>query len=234
MVEIEGRRRVSYQQIEMLLPGLTDSGRRSLITVLADRDLIFSDRLEHRLSLSISQYGRTQLEAEFPVLTLAEHPWQGEWCLLLFLQAPKNDPGYRYLRPALLEENFFSLTRGVYLHPGRPGQALIKLLEKEYQGAVTIVQFDNFQFGDELKIIGQKIDLTTTRDTYSEIGKDLNDLLTKKMVCKRLSDQRKQQISSVYDRLVTALESDHGLVQHYFPQATTGCDLLAKLQQSIV
>lgn len=229
-IEQSQRRRVAYQQIPFLIPEITDEGRLSLIRHLEKSDLLFTDRLTDDLNLTISSHGKSQLEALFPVLNQSDDPWQGDWHLFVFLKPPASDQNFRYLRTVLLKEHCFALKRGVYMHAGKPSESLIDLLEKGYRNSVIIVKYDNWEFGDELKVIGQKIDLRSLVKSYSDISTQLENMLTKKLKSKRLSDQQKKSIYSVYDRLIFNLENDRGLINHYFPQVESGLSLLNKLK----
>jgi len=230
IAELQHRRRVDYQQIQLILPKLTEDGRQSLIRLLESKELLFTDRLSTQLSLSISTYGKSLLEAQFPVLTQPADTTTKQWGLILFMQAPNTDKNFRYLRNFLLADHCLALTRGTYLCVGKPSDSLLSLLEKSYRGAVLIVQFDNLLFGDELKIIGLKFGIESLVKSYSDIGKDIDSLLTKKINYKSLSDQQKRSIYSVYDRLFTNLELDHNLINRYFPQEKSGIFLLNQLK----
>jgi DNA-binding transcriptional regulator PaaX len=224
------RRRVAYEQVPIIIPEITEEGRLSLIRHLERSDLLFSDRLTEDLHLTISTHGKSQLEADFPVLNQQTEPWQGDWCMIVFLKPPAIDRNFRYLRTVLLKEYCFALERGVYLHAGKLTDKLLDLLEKAYRGCVIIVKYDNLEFGDQLKIIGQKTELRSLIKAYSDIGSQLENMLTKKSKSKRLSNQQKKSIYSVYDRLIRHLEIDHGLISYYFSQVENGLSLLNKLK----
>ncbi len=227
------RRRVSYTQIEILLSDLTEAGRQSLLRLLENKDLLFTDKLRGQLNASISSYGQSQLEAQFPVLKQATNPWQGTWSMIVFLESPPADDSFRYLRSLLLKEHCFALKRGVYLHPGQLSVHVMELLQTTYRNAVIIVQFDNWEFGDDRKIIGQKTNLMGLVDIYSGISTELNNMLNKKLSCKTLTSQQKKAIYSVYHRLVSNLETDSGIVNYYFPQVEDGLQLLNKLKMNL-
>ena len=226
-------RRASYDQLKLFLLDLTEAGRQSLIRLLVEKQLIFSDELTGEQRLTISSHGQAQLELDFPSLKVDPDREQGQWSMLLFLSAPKIDKNFRYLRTLVLNNRCLALKRGVYLYPGKLPNAIQQTLQKTYRSAVIVVQFDQWQFGDENIIIGQKANFKDTISIYSGIGEELESLLTKLPNYKSLSNQQKQQINSIYDRLISALENDIGLLPNYFPQAPDGVELLNQFKQGV-
>ena len=227
------QRRASFDQIKLFLPDLTEAGRQSLIRLLATKEFIFTDDLTGKQRLTISSYGQTQLELDFPVLKMNRSTWQGQWSMLLFLQAPATDKNFRYLRTLVLSHRCLALKRGVYLYPGELPSAIQQTLQKTYRSAVVVVQFDKWKFGDEQIIIGQKASFKDIVSIYSGIGEELERLLTKLPNYKSLSRGQKQQINSIFDRLVIAMADDIGLLPNYFPHAPDGVALLNRFKQGI-
>ena len=66
------QRRASYDQVKLFLPDLTEAGRQSLVRLLIEKQFIFTDELTGEQRLTISSYGQTQLELDFPVLKKGE------------------------------------------------------------------------------------------------------------------------------------------------------------------
>jgi DNA-binding transcriptional regulator PaaX len=227
------RRRVPYAQVPIILPELSEDGRQSLIRLLENNQLLHTDQLTGELNLSLSSHGKSQLEAQLPLLKRQTDPWQGDWQMIIFLEPPQSDPNFRYLRTLLLKEHCFALKRGVYIYPGQISERLTDILHKTYRNAVMVIRYDIWSFGDELKIIGQKTDLDSRVDIYSGISTELKKLLTKKLNCKTLTNQQKKAIYSVYDRLYINFEEDVGLMNHYFPQVEGGFQLLCQLKDNI-
>jgi hypothetical protein len=227
------RRRVPYRQVQLILPDLTEAGRQSLIRLLENKQLLFSDELGNDLHLTLSSHGITQLEAYFPALKMQREGWEGNWSMLLFLKSPAADKSFRYLRSLLLDYHCFALKRGVYLRAGSLPDPVNQILQKTYRQAVVVIEFNQWQFGDEQIVIGQKTNLQAMVDVYSGIGTELKSLLTNFVQFKSLTDQQKLQFNSVFDRLYSALEDDYGLIPNYFPKLSGGVELLSQLQQGV-
>ncbi|MBD3250213.1 MAG: hypothetical protein GF381_01405 [Candidatus Pacebacteria bacterium] len=232
-VEQSSKRRVSFNQIEWLLWDLTPAGRDSLVRLLEEKQLIFTDELEGELKLSLSSHGQKQLAVQIPALTKHDGGWDGRWTMLVFLQSPASDPSFRYLRNYLVKNNWFSLKRGLYLYPGPLPPTVEELLAKSYIGHAAAISFDQWKFGDERAIIGRKTNVKDLIDLYSGISSEIDSLLSNFSKTKKFTDQQKQQFFSIFDRLAHSLLSDLGLVSYYFPAAKTGTDLLQTLQQAL-
>ncbi len=228
------RRRVPYSQIPIILPNLTEAGRQSLIRVLEDNQLLFSDDLAGFKRLTISSHGQSQLAADFPVLRMQSGDWQGQWSAVVFLQSPAADPSFRYLRSLLIKHQAFSLKRGIYLYPGQLPAAINDTLHENYRSSVVVIKISDWQFGDEQIVIGQKTNLRDLIDIYSGISTELESLLTKNVQVKSLSNQQKDKICSIFDRLYTSIETDLGLIPYYFPQAKNGLTLANDLKRSLI
>ncbi len=227
------RRRVPYSQVKLILQDLTEAGRQSLIRLLEDKQLLFSDELGGGLHLTLSSHGLTQLEAYFPALKVQREGWEGSWSMILFLKSPAADKNFRYLRSLLLDYHCFALKRGVYLRAGALPVSINEVLQKTYRKAVAVISFDQWQFGDEQIVIGQKTNLQDMIDVYSGIGREVNTLLTNFVQFKSLTDQQKSNFNSVFDRLFSVLEDDYGLIPNYFPEVSGGVELLSQLQQGV-
>lgn len=226
------RRRVAYSQIEVLLSDLTEAGRHSLIRVLHDKQLLFSDDLEGQLHLTISSHGQAELEANFPALKMKQDDWKGDWSMILFLQSPQSDKNFRYLRSLLLNNHCFALKRGVYLRAGELPDSILKTLRGTYTKAAAVVRFNQWEFGEERIIIGQQTNLQDTIDIYSGISIEVNKLLNNFVQFNSMNIQRKNAFNSIFDRLYAALEIDLGLIPKFFEDITDGVDLLHQLQQA--
>jgi hypothetical protein len=86
--------------------------------------------------------------------------------------------------------------------------------------------------GDEQITIGQKIGLSDSLRVYSGISKELDQLIEIIGSTKKLSDQQKMDFYSIYNRFVTFLTEDSGLIQHYFLKYRTTI-IHSKLQKLI-
>lgn len=227
------RRRVPYDEVQLILSNLTEAGRRSLIRLLEEKQLLLTDEIEGVLRLTLSSHGLAQLEADFPALKIKREGWKGDWSMVLFLKSPSSDKNFRYLRNLLVSSHCFGLKRGVYLRAGVLPENIQQTLQEAYRKSVVVINFDEWQFGDEQIVIGQKVNLKDTMNVYSGIGKEVKNLLTNFVHFNGLTDQQKSSFNSIFDRLFAALESDFGLIPNYFPEFSGGVELLSQLQQGL-
>jgi hypothetical protein len=173
------------------------------------------------------------VEADFVALARARQSWTGEWLQLIFLDSPTTDPNFRYLRTLLLQDHCFPLKRGVYLHAGELSKQLINTLQHSYRQSLLVIKCGSWQFGDEQIVIGQKAGLSDLLSVYSGISTELDNLLTKIDNEKSLSVRQKEQIASIFERFVTVLQQDTGILPYYYPQVKTGWQLLSQLVQGV-
>lgn len=227
------RRRVPISHLDFILSELTPDGRQSLVRYLESNRLLFTDELDGIPKLSLSSHGLTQLEADFPALRRLNHPWEGDWLLIIFTQSPATDQNFRYLRTVLLQEHCLSLKRGVYLHAGEISQRLENLLHSNYRSCVVIVKTASWEFGDPQIVIGQNEVLKDIIEVYSGIGKEIETLLTNFSTSKGLSDRQKKDIGSIYDRIVVNFQQDGGIIPYLYESAPTGIELLERLKLEV-
>ena len=220
---------VSTDIFQKLLPDLTRSGLRSLVRLMEEKQLLVIDDSGTGQRLMLTNYGRERLEAEFLVVKRITEPWTGLWTQILFLNGPSSDPHFRNLRSLLLRNQAFSLKRGVYLYPGKLPYEAAEVIKKEYLNTAAVVELGQWCCCEELIVIGQVLHLHDRIDVYSGISEESAALLRKKQKTKMLTDQQKSKICSIFDRLYQTLENDRGVLQHYFPQAVSGVDLLIDL-----
>lgn len=222
---------IDYNQLKLLLPNLTPGGRRSLVHYLKQKHLLRSERLGVESQLSLTPHGRDAIEKLFPALSARRMRWQGEWSVLIFINGPKGDPNFRYLRQLLLEHHALSLRRGVYLCPGEFPSQIMNELKQLYVGAVQVLTIDQWRFGDEQSLVEQHYKLSDVIEISSGISKEIEELLKRKKEQKGLTNKTKQQIFSVFDRLFDLLCQDPGLTHYYYPENDSSYQLLQKLQQ---
>ncbi len=232
-IEGEDKRKVPYSQLEWLLSDLTQSGRRSLVRLLEKKQLIFTDTITDQWRVSISTHGMNELEAQFPVLKRGDDDSVRLWTVVVFMDAPQQDPRFRYLRSQLVKHHLFSLKRGLYLYPGDLPRDVVSTLEEVYRSSVVVLKVDEWSFGDEQIVIGQKTELGDRLDVYSGISKEIERLLLKIDENKSLSNKQKERIASIFDRLYQSLGTDLGLTSRYYPQANSGMDLLNQLKSLV-
>lgn len=221
---------VGYDALEYLLPDLSEAGRRSLIAHLYREGLIRKERVEKQTLFGSTQHGNRLVTAQFPALSAQTHESFTTWSLLTFLQPPKGDPQFRYLRNLLLSKNALNLNRGVYLLSSDTAMALTKDLEVNYRRAVLVTQIGEWQFGDERSFILENLALMDLQTLYSGISNEIDGLLRSLRFDSDLNYSQKTHIFSVFDRLYSLIQKDSGVFHHYFPKSPTAIELLRRFQ----
>ncbi len=217
-------------RLQELLPHLSPAGLQSSLFLLDKKDLLRIDKTQSQWKYSLSSYGQSQLEELFPALSANHEQWRGDWSILVFLQAPKTDANFRYLRSYLTQNKAVALTRAVYLYPGEISLRIKEELQKSYKNAVLVLKATDWLFGDDFKVIGQKAGLHDLFELYSSISKELDRLISIKENEKSFMKQEKSSFFSALNRFLGVLEIDTSLLTYYFPEVESPKKILAKLQ----
>ena len=218
--------------IRVILPDLTDAGYKSLLFLLEKKQFLKVDKTTEEFRYSLSSYGKSFLEDKFPALLAKSDKEQEAWKIIIFLDSPKTDKNFRYLRSFLSKNKAISLTRGVFLYPGNLSELIKKELESSYRNAVVVMELGNWLIGDEFTIMGQKAGLDDLFSLYSGISKELESLIIILSEKNSANDGQKKQLFSVFNRFVEAVSADNTLLFYYFPQVETVLTLLQKLQKA--
>lgn len=221
---------LDYSQIKFLTPELTAAGRRSLVAQLKQKSLIIVEHLA-RTQIRLTNHGQSAAKSQFLALSEERRRWQGEWSLVVFLEAPRQDANFRYLRSSLLQHKAIPLTRGNYLYPGALPEVLRNLLYDLYRDNVALFQVQQNGETDIPQLIAGSYVLSDVFQTYSGISKELDILLRKKQPIKELTDGQKNSLYLVFNRFFTALLLDPGLTSFYFPNSPSPLDLLSDWQE---
>lgn len=214
-----------------LLPDLTKGGVRSLLHYLDSSGLLSSEKIQKETRYYLTELGERQLIEQFPALNPSWDNYQGEWECIVFQDAPKNDPQFRYLRTQVLKERALQLSRGVYCVPGKFSSEFKSLAQKMYVGSVTLFIVSEWVQGFERNTVTRNFGLGDLATTYSGISKDIDSLLTINQKKTLLTDQQKVSFRSVYDRFRDSLQEDSGLLVFYYPNTVHARILLTQLQQ---
>lgn len=217
-------------ELSLISPGLSEGGLRSVVQYLSERKRVVTEQVGNDLSVSLTGHGMKALTDQIPVFSSSRQQWQGTWQGVFFLQAPKGDKHFRYLRRLLLAEHALPVTRGIFLYPGELPERVVFELGNSYEGAVLTAEIKEWTFGDEREVISQNAQLGDLASSYSSISKEIDSLLALEIPLKSFNDQAKLRFSSVFDRLFWALKNDYGIFHYYFPQVEGGLELLARLQ----
>lgn len=220
----------NLDELHDLLPHLSLAGLQSALFLLDKKDLLRIDKTQVKWRYSLSSYGQSYLEELFPALCDSNEKWQGDWSLIIFLEAPKSDKNFRYLRSYLTQNKAIALTRAVYLYPGLLSAKVLADLQNSYKNAVLVMKISKWLFGDDFKVIGQKAQLNDLFELYSSISKELDRLISIKSNQKEFTQQEKINFFSVLSRFLSVLEIDPALLRLYFPQVESARKLLYKFQ----
>lgn len=232
-------RLVEIDNLRLILPELKKSGYRSLLNLLKNQQYIFIESIVSDSSTALSRqsnvvgltsHGREALKGQFPVLKTLNEPFDGDWTLITFLEAPSNDKQFRYLRQYLLNFHCGQLARGAYLYPGSLPNEVVNTLNKLYVGKVLVTGLKSWNFGDERSTISEVFHLSDLKSGYSGISKEIYLMLRKSDRQKSIENRDKSDIHLVFDRLMEFLANDLGLLQYYSPDSKSGLDLLFQLQ----
>ena len=224
---------VSYDQLEFLLPELSQAGRRSLVSLFKRKGLVSVERMNDQTRFWASPQGMRALESEYPALSAKSNHRQGELSLLLFLRSPKSDPQFRYLRGLLSEVGAISLSRGVYLYPQAFPEKILAECQQSYLLSVVICQIKEVLFGDLRQHMVTTSGTLKIIKSYQEISTKLDELLRENKSYLSFTDQRKKQIFSLFAQFETVLTDDLGLGRHYFPQVMSAQKLLEIFQSKL-
>lgn len=222
---------LNTKQLRFLLPDLSLAGFKSLLFYLEKNQYLLKHLINEEQYYSLTNYGKEQLEQQFPALSIARRNWHGDWSMIVFLEAIKTDQNFRYLRQFLLKQGCFALNRGIFLYPGKLNDIVLAELNGRYRQAVMVYQLGDCLVGDEHIVIGQKIALSDSLRVYSGISKELDELISIIGSTKKLKDQSKVDFYSIYNRFVSFLAEDSGLIHHYYPQVEGPLSILSKLQK---
>lgn len=223
----------NYEQLSLLLPELTRSGVRSLVSLLKKRGLITTERLDNQTMVFITNAGTKTVEDQIPAFFFTDGQVVSEWSCLVFLKAPKRDPEFRYLRSLLLDHHAVGLTRGVYLYPGSFPAKIKEECHELYTLSVIIMQAKTLVQGDLRTIFSQHQPLADIAQSYSGISSEINSLLKPKKDYSDLNDQQKKHIFSVFNRFFKIVSDDSGFTKLFFPQVNGAYELLLEIQTAL-
>ncbi len=224
---------LSFTEIAQLVPSLSKNGLQSSLFLLDKKEFLRVDKTKKEWSYSLSSYGKSYLEDLFPALSSNHEKWRGNWSLIVFLEAPKTDKNFRYLRSYLTQNKAIGLTRAVYAFPGDLSQKVQVDLQNLYKNSILVLKISEWLFGDDFKIIGQKAQLSDRFELYSSIGKEVERLIRIKEDSKIFTQQDFSSFFSALDRFLGVLDGDEALLHFYFPQVVEAKKLLSAFQKCL-
>jgi len=224
---------LSYQHLRLLTPSLSYDGARSLVHFYKLKGLIRTEKVKYQARFTLTVQGGRHLERLLPVFSPRWRKWQGQVSMLVFLDAPGRDPGFRYLAGLLNQAGSIRLARGVYLYPGSFPDTIVNECQTSYLLSVVVFQIKEFLVGEIRNKIVSDSQAREIIKGYQEISNKLDQLLESKLSFGQRSDQTKQTICSLFDRFSSLVKTDIGACRHYFPQVVSPDQLLEKLQRLI-
>lgn len=216
-----GARRVQIpgEAIDIICPGLSRSGRKSLLRLLVRRGWVLQlPQTDGGVLLSLTGIGKTALEAKIPALRPNSQVNGRTWTAILFCQSSKRDPQFRNLRRIIVTAGGTALSRGMYLFPGKVPNTVSGLVSALYQKNVSMFTIGQWLFGKDPDNLVNSIELKQAIDTFSSVSKEASELLSILESENSLNSKRKRQLSSLVDRLQQAVESELFLSPSYLPE----------------
>ena len=223
---------LDLSSLRQVVPDLTDAGFKSLLFLLEKKQFLKVDKTNNQFRYALSSYAKSSLEAEFPALLQRDDKGKEDWKIIVFLESPKTDKNFRYLRNFLTKNKAIALTRAVFLYPGKLSELIEKELNSSYRNSVVVMELGKWLIGDEFTIMGQKAGLNDLFNLYSGLSKEIESLIIISTKKNNASDQQKQQLFSVFSRFVDIISADSSLLGLYFSQVETALSLLQKLQKA--
>jgi len=221
----------SKSLLKIPVPGLSESGQRSLLTLLKTRGFITLENIGDEPQYRITVAGSKALKTALPVLMRSQLEWSRTWSCLVFKEAPIGDLQFRYLRKLLVKHQSVALSRGVYLYPDAFPAQILSEVDVRYSKSVSLFEIGKWLTDDERQIAISQYGLLDLIQNYSGISSEIERLIDKKKSNKGLNHQEKIYISSFFNRLYEIMSEDMGLLRYYFPQVKSGVEILITFQK---
>lgn len=223
---------LSYEQLASFVPDISINGLRSQLSRLQSRNLVFSASINDVTCFRLSSEGRSLARQLFPALISGNELELGLYHCIVFLEAKRTDKRFRYLRNFLLNKHFIAVQRGVYVIPGEITELVYTELQNRYEGSVLVFPINKTIFGDIERLIINNQHLADLVTAYSGISNQLNELLSDDHQISQLTEQRKIEFSSLFDRFYRLLSNEAGHWQLYFPQVESALSILTRFQNT--
>lgn len=228
------RVQISHRALDLIHYQLTKSGRKSLLYLLIKKGWVLAIPEQNDcLNLSLTNMGRTALEAKIPALK-AIGDQRNKWTAILFCKSIKQDPQFRNLRRVMVKEGAIALTRGMYMFPSIVPTEVDSLVKSLYQKSISMFTIGQWLFGKNPDDLVNLMQIKQVVDTYSSISKEATELLGIIDTENGLNNKRKQQVSLLIDRLHLAFDSDLTATTSYLPDIAILTKPLQLIQQLLV
>ncbi len=223
---------LNYEQLATFVPDISINGLRSQLSRLQAKNQVFSAIINDSACFRLSSEGRGLVRQLFPALVSGNEVELGLYHCIVFLEAKKTDKRFRYLRSFLLSNHFIAVQRGVYVIPGEISELVYTELQNRYKGSVLVFPINKTIFGDIERLIINNQHLADIVTAYSGISNQLNELLSNDQQISQLTEQRKIEFSSLFDRFYHLLSNEAGYWQLFFPQVGSALSILARFQNT--
>lgn len=215
--------------VNLLVPDLQETGRRSLLHILKRQGWLTVDVIGAQQWLRPSSKSTNLIAADFPALQASSSSL--EWECIVCVKAPATDSDFRYLRTQLLLAKAIGLTRGVYLMPRKLPLALESELQSTYHAAIMRLPLRDWPVSAWWPVAEQSYNLTSLASVYSGISSQIDRLIMKDGYKKGLTDQNKYHLISLFNQFFISIQTDPGLLQYMYPQMETASSILQKWQK---
>ncbi len=212
----------------LAVPTLSDSGWRSLLYGLAKHGYLDLLQNEDQRVGRVSSLGEQALKALFPALF--SNQLALEWNCVFCLKAPRQDPGFRYFRAKILQYGGIPLQRGSYLLPGTIPKPFLDECALLYPSSVMIGKVSEWILGNSAKVFKEAFMLQDISGVYSGVSTEISRLLAKNNVEIQLIQRENKQVSSLFNRLMSAMTQDPGFVAQLLPNTPLPRQLITDWQ----
>lgn len=220
---------LSLPQLRELMPGITDTGCRSLVILIEKKKLIYRKRIFKVTSYHLTDLGLKALKDAFPSLNDSWAQWKGEWMAVSFLKAPASDKQFRFLRTAVLADGALPLGRGLYVKANGFTKQVLHEFEHSYQASVTVFWVKEWLQGFDKPVIYSYYDLNDISGVISGISNNIERLLSIYSTEKKLNKKEKNEFIFDVDRFCQCLRECPGFLYYYFPELPGLNGLLVKI-----
>jgi hypothetical protein len=213
--------------LQQLVPELSQSGCRSLLTHLQTKGLIAAGRLGDTRGWYLLEAGRAALSEHFPLFKDLPDIW---W-IVICRTPPEGDREFRFLRQQLLGHYALPLSRGVYALWGEIPPSITELLRSSYSRSVFVASLNDVSYGDFRFECEEYFHTSDVLRAYSSVSSQAARLISEISSKNRLTEGQKKEIVNIYWQWYSAVESDPGNSSRLFTQAVSGRVALGQWQQ---
>jgi hypothetical protein len=219
---------VNYSQLDYIWQNLSETGKRSLLSLLIKKGYLINETIEGRSSFTLSLNGKRWCEETYPGLSLEK---SDQWFACILANPPQSDPYFRVLKLKIAKHNFIQINPTVFLFNGQLPFALLKEIELKYINSVLVFALQTLLVGDNYLLLNENLGISDLKRTYSGISSEIKKLISKKNSFSILNHQSNIAIFSVFERIFETLEKDRGQMKFALGTFLSGGEVLAKFHQ---